>query len=106
MDWAGGSTGSSDAGGLLGQLTYSAYTEASYDDVWENYAWHQPLPWWFPLDFGKVNSSRAWDHEEHVPVSFALLCTLLSLKCCCTKCLLQLGCVQLTPPAFPHTCSI
>lgn len=24
---------------------------------------------WFPLDFGKVNSSYAWDHEEHVAVS-------------------------------------
>lgn len=72
-DWAQGSSGGSNGGsnggrGVLGQLQYSAYCEASYGDVWEHYAWHKPLPWWFPLDFGKVNSSYAWDHEEHVKV--------------------------------------
>ncbi|KAF8062055.1 hypothetical protein HT031_004315 [Scenedesmus sp. PABB004] len=57
-DWAA-------RGGLLGQLRYSAYCEASYDFVWRHYSWQLPLPWWYPLDFGKVNSSAAWDREEH-----------------------------------------
>jgi hypothetical protein len=98
-DWARGSSGSSSGGssggssdgssdghvGVLGQLQYSAYFEVSYDDVWEHYAWHKPLPWWFPLDFGKVNSSYAWDHEEHVqvsetqPVAHSLCCQLAAL---------------------------
>ena len=53
-DWARGSSSSSSgsnggssssSSGVLGGLVYSAYCEASYDDVWEHYAWHQPLPW-------------------------------------------------------------
>eukprot|EP00879_Flechtneria_rotunda_P023008 GHRR01024320.1.p1 GENE.GHRR01024320.1~~GHRR01024320.1.p1 ORF type:complete len:406 (+),score=118.85 GHRR01024320.1:587-1804(+) len=52
--------------GVLGQLRYSAYCEASYNFVWEHYSWQWPnLPWWFQLDFGKVNSSAAWDKEVH-----------------------------------------
>jgi hypothetical protein len=34
---------------VLGQLVYSAYSEASYNFVWEHYSWHFPLPWWVLL---------------------------------------------------------
>jgi hypothetical protein len=30
---------------VLCQLMYSAYCESSYDDVWEHYAWQNPMPW-------------------------------------------------------------
>lgn len=43
QDNSKGSRGSS--AGVLGQLIYSAYCEASYDTVWEHYAWHSPMPW-------------------------------------------------------------
>eukprot|EP00775_Hariotina_reticulata_P006744 gene6744-6964_t len=58
------SKSSGAAGSVLGQLVYSAYCEASYEFVWKHYSWQYPLPWWFPLDFGKVNSSAAWSQEQ------------------------------------------
>jgi hypothetical protein len=42
-DWAAGS--SSSAGGVLAQIRYSAYCEASYEVIWKYYAWQLPLPW-------------------------------------------------------------
>lgn len=38
--------GSAGVGGVLGQLRYSAYCEASYEVIWKYYAWKLPLPWW------------------------------------------------------------
>ncbi|WIA38239.1 hypothetical protein OEZ86_001582 [Tetradesmus obliquus] len=82
-DWAAGSSSSSSssssAGGVLAQIRYSAYCEASYQVIWQYYAWKLPLPWWFEQDFsGRVNSSKAWDKEveaagalEEVYESFA-----------------------------------
>ncbi|KAF6263057.1 hypothetical protein COO60DRAFT_1635480 [Scenedesmus sp. NREL 46B-D3] len=65
-DWAASSSssGSSRAGGVLAQIRYSGYCEASYQVIWRHYAWKLPLPWWFEQDFsGRVNSTAAWDKE-------------------------------------------
>jgi hypothetical protein len=43
---------------LLGQVTYSTYTEADYDAIWKHYAYLPELPDWFYKDFGKPNCSR------------------------------------------------
>jgi hypothetical protein len=40
-----GSSSSSSAGGVLAQIRYSAYCEASYQFIWKYYAWQLPLPW-------------------------------------------------------------
>jgi hypothetical protein len=46
-DWAAASSSSSSgsAGGVLAQIRYSAYCEASYEVIWKYYAWQLPLPW-------------------------------------------------------------
>jgi hypothetical protein len=114
IDWVQGSSSSSQPG-VFAQLVYDAYTESSYDTVWRDYAWQLPLSWWFPLDFGKLNSSQTWDHEERVQVRAegGLLDTLLRRSLgpdtapafsaggvwCCSRCACGAPCK--TPPA-PH----
>lgn len=66
IDWAAGGAG----GAVLGQPLYSVYNEATYDVIWDTYA-YQPranISWWFYRDFGKVNLSASWDREEMVEV--------------------------------------
>ena len=67
VDWAAGASS-------FAQLRYDVYTEASYEVIWRDYAYQQPLSWWFPQDFGKLNLSLAgWNdnREVHQAVSVA-----------------------------------
>lgn len=42
----GDSSNAQPAAGVLARVRYSVFTESSYDVVWNNYAWQQPMPWW------------------------------------------------------------
>ncbi len=48
----------------FGRPLYSVYNEASYDVVWETYAYQSNISWWFKQDFGKAGLSGSWTREE------------------------------------------